>query len=49
MADGKESYASQSVPAVLMMIFQYSVDMGNLSATFTLLIFQLILGPSYYY
>ncbi|XP_073986418.1 UNC-79 domain-containing protein isoform X3 [Rhodnius prolixus] len=27
--DGKESYASQSIPAVLMMIFQYSEDMAH--------------------
>ncbi|XP_066903218.1 protein unc-79 homolog isoform X4 [Halyomorpha halys] len=29
MPDGKETYASQSVPAVLMMIFQYSEDMAH--------------------
>lgn len=27
-ADGRESYATQSVSAVLLMIFQYSEDMG---------------------
>lgn len=36
--DGKESYASQSIPAVLMMIFQYSEDMGESLTKYLLLI-----------